>query len=75
MSNEKSQEHTISLGRFPELHADIEAGLLKDDNAAHHPRLERHDEPLPGPPPRHASFRKFARRMFVRVLSILVAIL
>ncbi|KAJ1892357.1 hypothetical protein LPJ81_005575 [Coemansia sp. IMI 209127] len=71
MSTEKSPELTISLGRFPELHADIEAGLLKDGQ----PRLEHRDEPHPAPHPRHAGFRKFVRRMLVRVLSVFVAIL
>ncbi|KAJ2395989.1 hypothetical protein GGI23_004090, partial [Coemansia sp. RSA 2559] len=71
MSTEKSPELTISLGRFPELHADIEAGLLKDGQ----PRLEHRDEPHPAPHPRHAGFRKFVRRMLMRVLSVFVAII
>ncbi|KAJ1665337.1 hypothetical protein IW140_001494 [Coemansia sp. RSA 1813] len=69
MSNEKSEGYSISVGRFPELHADIEAGLLKDGQ----PRQEQHEEPHPAP--RHGGFRKFVHRMLVRVLSVFVAVL
>ncbi|KAJ2611013.1 hypothetical protein EV177_003695 [Coemansia sp. RSA 1804] len=72
MSNEKSEGYTISLGRFPELHADIEAGLLKDGQPQ--PQQEQRAGPQPEAP-RRTGFKMFVRRMVVRVLSVFAAIL
>ncbi|KAI9504111.1 hypothetical protein BX070DRAFT_129195 [Coemansia spiralis] len=69
MNNEKHGEFAASPERFPELHADIEAGLFNDARPQQqHKHHQEHQHQEHQHAPRKACFRKFVRRALMRVL-------